>query len=323
MQRAIGKRIAALAVLAISTLTASTASAQFERYSVGMMQGSTIRDAVRNRGRDRDRHNRPVPGWTGGVQFIPGYGYDDCSPAIIVNSSPCYLPGYYAGINGYGGSGYGPYGYGSYSSGFQAGGIGLGYAQGNGYYGGTGFYGGYGQVLPAAGYARDDVREYAAPADQRYAPEENRRAPAVVPSRTSDQVNDYYLHRKPSAATKDPTLAAAIGDIEAAFRTGNTATLEKHVDRSGKLVLQVKGTTRQEMSAQDYLEMTRDALKVMKTARYELNKVQPASNGAVMVTGTHALRTEDGHEKTFTVGFILKQSSGQWLITEVSAEPAT
>ena len=53
MQRTIRNHVAAAAVLALTSLAVSTALAQSERYSVGMMQGSTIRDVVRNRDRDR------------------------------------------------------------------------------------------------------------------------------------------------------------------------------------------------------------------------------------------------------------------------------
>lgn len=324
----------ATAVALISAVSVAKAQSQTNLPPTGLMLGSTIDDRTRGRDRDRDRDRRDRPGapWTGGVRFIPGYGGCD-QPVIIVNNSPCYIPGYYAGINGY--PGYGSYGYstGGFSAGFQVGGLSLGYRQNNGYYNSGGYYGysgypqqgyvqpqlGYDAYVPDPAYVNGYTRAY----DDRVRPNtiDERRAPAVVPSKPAEE-NDYYLHRKPSPAAKNPALAEALKDIETAFRTGNAAPLEKHIDRAGKLTLQVKGTTRQEMSAEDYLAMTRDALKVMKTSRYELTKVEPASNGAVMVTGTHVLRTEDGQQKSFTVGFILKQRGESWLITEVSAEPA-
>lgn len=328
----------ATAVALMSVVSVATAQSQSSRPPTGLMLGSTIEDRTRGRDRDRDRRDRPGAPWTGGVRFIPGYGYGGYDqPVIIVNNSPCYIPGYYAGINGYPSYGnygnYGNYGYstGGFSAGFQAGGLSFGYRQNNGYYQ-SGGYNGYpaypqqGYVQPQPGYAVPDpayVNGYSRAYDDRVRPDtlDERRAPSVVPSKPAEE-NDYYLHRKPSPAAKNPALAEALKDIETAFRTGNLASLEKHIDRAGKLTLQVKGTTRQEMSAEDYLSMTRDALKVMKTSRYELTKVDPASNGAVMVTGTHVLRTEDGQQKSFTVGFILKQRGESWLITEVSAEPA-
>jgi hypothetical protein len=68
--------------------------------------------------------------------------------------------------------------------------------------------------------------------------------------------------------------------------------------------------------------MTREAVATMKTSAYSLDKVEPASRGAVMVHGRHTLRSEGGGESAFLVGFILKKQDKVYLIAEVSAEPA-
>ena len=322
---------------ALVSIAAFPSFAQYDIYSRGSERDRTSRDS----GRDRDRERRHAPpAWTGGIRFLPGSSNHGYQPAIIINSSPCYLPGYYAGLSdygsygsyggyaygnpGYGGYAYGGAGYGSFGmsvGGFtatmQVGPLGFGYQQT--YTNNLGGY--YGYSVPAAPTTPQySVREYAPPVDTGYSRVAERRPPAVTPTTNSGD-DDYYLHRKPAAVTKNPGLADAIRDIETAFRTGNMTSLEKHIDRAGKIVLQVKGTTRQDMSASDYVSMTEDALKVMKTSRYELDRVEPASNGAMMVTGTHTLRTEDGQQKSFTVGFILKPSGDNWIITEVSAEP--
>ena len=119
-------RILGGAVVGIS-LAASlsiSASAQYSGPPTGMMLGSTIQDRLRGRNNnDRNRNDRNMrpdefrkydrsPVWTGGVRFIPGSNYggynSGCDqPVIIVNSSPMYIPGYYAGINGYSSYSYG------------------------------------------------------------------------------------------------------------------------------------------------------------------------------------------------------------------------
>src|SRR5436190_23531254 len=94
--------------LGLATLLAAESLAQWnDRPPTGMMLGSTLQDRVRgndrnrDRDRDRDRHFNP-PAWMGGVHFIRGYGNYGCDqPVIIVNNSPCYIPGYYAGMRGY------------------------------------------------------------------------------------------------------------------------------------------------------------------------------------------------------------------------------
>lgn len=311
----------------------TNAFAQLDRNQTGRTQGPTKRSEPRN------RQLSATPGWTGGVRFIGQPGRYDYSPAIPINGCPLYLPGYYAGINTYGS--YGSYGYGYGAAGFSmsfnngVSGFGFGYQQSNGYVGGGSYgYGSFGPPPAAPAYAREPIRDYAPTSDRSAFDRQgesrsqrdyrsDRDVPNAAPRPSgANEENDYHLNRKPSPITKNPGLAEAVGDIETAFRTGNTASLEKHVDRDGKLTLQVKGTSRQEMSPADYISMTQVALKVMATVRYELKKVEPASNGAMMVTGTHVLRTEDGQQKTFIVGFILKQRGEVWFITEVSVEPA-
>jgi len=274
---------------------------------------------------------RPQPGFTGGVQFIPGYGYYYGGPYIIVNNAPCYVPYYYVGFGG--GYGYGSYGAGGFSMGMDLGGLQMAYQQANGFGGfmqstvpygtsyGTGYPNAYNRAYDNADRA-SDAAAAAASAGQRTPP----RRLQSDQGEPKDSSDDYYLNRKPSPLRSEPGLAQAVADIETAFRTGNSALLEKHLDPAEKLTIQSLGHTRRPLDVAQYAEMTRDALRVMKTVRYDLNHVEPGSNGAWMVYGTHVVRGESGGDQTFNVGFVLnkKQDKGseKWIITEVSADPA-
>lgn len=247
------------------------------------------------------------PGWNGG------------GTVVIINNAgaPCYLPSYYVSPEDYSGVRMAYRG--------QFGGFQLQYQQS------TGYRGGY--VNGSGAYTRQD-REYvpvyvepqAAPVRRPSTGDDgNAAVPAVEPSRASSATDgDYYLNarRRPSELERDPTLARAVSDIETAFRTGDIGPLTDHIDAKDTLTLQTQGRTRRRVAASEYLDMTAEALKVLKTARYTLNKVEPASNGAWMVTGTHVLHGEDGAEKTFDVGFVLKRRGDHWMIAEVTARAA-
>src|SRR5437870_4090669 len=106
------KTVSLLAAVAGFGLLTVGVSAQIDPYSSGLMLGSTINDRInpRDHNRDHGRWPAPQPGYTGGVNFIPGSGYYyGGRQVIIVNNAPCYIPDYYGGFGGYG--------YGSYSSG--------------------------------------------------------------------------------------------------------------------------------------------------------------------------------------------------------------
>jgi hypothetical protein len=144
------------------------------------------------------------------------------------------------------------------------------------------------------------------------------------PSRKAgrDDADEYYLNRRPSPLRQDTALAQAVNDIQTAFRTGDITPLEPHVIAADKLIVQSQGRTRRTLTGSEYLDMTREALKEMHTVRFMLDQVEPGSNGAQLVYGTHVLRGDDGKEKVFRVSFVLKKSADKWIITEVSADPA-
>lgn len=231
---------------------------------------------------------------------------------FYVNGSPCYVPMYYG------------WGFGGFvdqsgmSIGMQMGGIGMGFSQARGAYLDGGQYSAYGNgwVFDNGVVRRANDQGYTDP------PRQPQRTAA---SSAKGDDDDYYLNAKPKAkgaTEKDPALSEALRDIASAFISGNISLLEKHVASSGTIVLQNKGRTRQTMTVVNYLEMTRDAVKTMKTVSYTLPNVEPASNGATMVYGTHVLRTEDGATRTFNVGFVLKKTGDKYMITEVGADPA-
>ena len=251
--------------------------------------------------------NRPRPGtdpikyWKDRIITSPYGG----GTVIIINGSPCYTPWYY-GYN------YPTYYNDSYVyGGFQMGGINLGYGQrhSNTYYGSV-----YPQVQRPV-----DLRN-----QRQYDDFEERETPRTT-RRDSDDDAGYYLHQKPRAKTlveKDPSLSQAVANIERAFRSGDIRSLEPHVSLRENLALVTKGQSRKPLSGEAYLELTRDALKNLRTLKFELPNAEPASNGAMMVFGTHVIKAEDGKSISFSVSFVLRKRGDQWVITEVSADPA-
>jgi hypothetical protein len=250
----------------------------------------------------------PVRYWKNRIIANPGYGGG--GTVIIINGTPCYAPMYYGNPGYYDDS--------AVSMDFNVGGMRMGFSQARGGYLNGGQEPTLGNGWQFNNGVMTRVREPSA-AELRQVARRN----ASAGSRTDD--GDYYLNAKPKPKgplDRDSALAEAVADIQTAFRINDIVRLEKHIDTAGTIVLQNKGRTRQSIPAATYVEMTRDALKAMKTTTYVLDKVEPASNGAWMVYGTHILKTEDGAQKKFNVGFVLKKSGDRWVIAEVGADPA-
>ena len=239
-------------------------------------------------------NKNPLDYWKSRIITGPGY-YGNT--IIIVGDSPCFVPFYYRyGLQGF-------YDNGFFVVGGAFGGQQYGYGPGQQNYGNGGAYQDY-------GYRQEPTYQRASN------PPQSRSA--------NPDDSEYYLHKKAKPKTaleKDPLLAEAVADIEAAFRTANAARLEKHIVATDMLTLQAKGRTRKPLAAAVYLQMTKEAFTDMKTLKYDLSSVEPASNGAWLVYGTHVLRTEEGAQKTFNVAFVLKKRGEAYVITEVSADP--
>ncbi len=259
--------------------------------------------------------NRPPVGagparyWKDRIISTPGY--HGGATVIIVNGSPCYTPWYYD--NGFPGQYSDSYLYGNLS----LGGFNLGYSQRQ-----SSSYS-YGAVPPVYVQVPRPVdtrtQEYLDGIRER----DTQRA-GTTRKAPSDDDASYYLHQKPKPKTmveKDPSLSQAVANIERAFRSGDLRPLELHVIPKENLTLATKGQSRKPLTGEAYLELTRDALKNMKTLKFELSNAEPGSNGAMLVYGTHVLQAEDGKGLSFNVGFVLKKRGDQWFISEVSADP--
>jgi hypothetical protein len=141
------------------------------------------------------------------------------------------------------------------------------------------------------------------------------RSPAVASG------DDYYLYRAPGARTTDRALAAAVADIEAAFRTRDTARLAKHVAPGGTLSLRTRDGQTQALSGEDYLAATREALASLETTRFALDRTEKTGEATARASGRHELRAEDGATRVYRVEFGLVRDGDTWFISEVSATP--
>jgi hypothetical protein len=142
----------------------------------------------------------------------------------------------------------------------------------------------------------------------------DRRSPGAV--RGDD---DYYLYRRPSPLKRDAALADAVSDIEKGFLTDDIALIERHVESGGTISVRSRDRSAKSLKAAEYLEMTRGAVKEMKTVSYKLDSVDLVRDGEARVYGTHTLKMDNGDEKRFEVSFLLKRREDKWWIVEAGA----
>lgn len=145
-------------------------------------------------------------------------------------------------------------------------------------------------------------------------------------------VQNYYLNRPQNGQTdhftvgpelqkQDMLLSTAIGDVEAAWTKGDIQTLAGHVRRDARIAVFLRGKYQYSLSASDYLDMTRDALRSTHTVSFELQDASRDQNGVYTVTGTHVYKDKQGAEHTVIVTYVFQKEDGGYYITQVGSAP--
>jgi hypothetical protein len=135
----------------------------------------------------------------------------------------------------------------------------------------------------------------------------------------ADSRDDYYLSG--ASWRRDRDLVRAVEDIEDAFRSGDIEALVDHVDTGARIAVFNREKYQYSLSSNDYLDMTRDAMRDMDTVRFDLVRVREKRSGACVASGVHEYRDGDGATKRVLVSFGLERRDGRWVITQVCTAP--
>ena len=137
-----------------------------------------------------------------------------------------------------------------------------------------------------------------------------------------DDLDDYYLNsHRYRYEVPDTELQRAIDDIRDAFRTGDVNPLVNVTDPSVKIAIFLKGKYEYSIAANDYLDMTRDALNAADTITFDLYRVHRRASGVYVVSGKHVYRNRDGEVHTVYVSYVLERINGRWVITQIGTAP--
>jgi len=124
-----------------------------------------------------------------------------------------------------------------------------------------------------------------------------------------DYGNGYYLSPGQTSG-----LDAATEDLKAAWANGNMDLIARHIDPNAKVAVYMNGGYLYSLSGTDFSNMTRDAMKHIRTVSFTIDKVEQRSDGAYTLTGTHQFYDVNEKLKTVAVDFTLSQMGGKWII---------
>lgn len=136
-------------------------------------------------------------------------------------------------------------------------------------------------------------------------------------------LDDYYLSRNDYRfeADRDRDLDRAIDDIRDAFRLGSVEPLVNLTEPDVRIAIFRRGKYEYSLSPNDYLDMTRDALRATETIQFDLYRVRRRATGVYVVSGKHVYLSRESQRRTVYVSFVLERLHGRWILTQVGTAP--
>ena len=133
----------------------------------------------------------------------------------------------------------------------------------------------------------------------------------------------YYLQADAGAALANqvPGLQNAIDNIRKAFMESDIQPLVDLTDPNVKIAVFQRGKYEYSLGANDYLDLTRDALTHMDTISFTLDRVKKNGVGVYTVSGKQIYVDSNNQQYKVYVSYVLQRIDGRWIITQVGSSP--
>ncbi|HTQ10481.1 MAG TPA: hypothetical protein VMI31_10445, partial [Fimbriimonadaceae bacterium] len=136
-----------------------------------------------------------------------------------------------------------------------------------------------------------------------------------------DMGAENYLN-DPNLDRDHPGLANALDALTETFQDGNIDGLVSLVDPNMSIAIYMRGRYRYSLSANDYLDLTRDAIQSTQTVEFSLTYLHQRAPDVFSLSGRHTYRDENGNVQTMWVSFVLQDIGGEWTLTQAGYAPA-
>lgn len=155
-----------------------------------------------------------------------------------------------------------------------------------------------------------------------YYPYVNRARIRIAPYITADcfskniavSNDDYYL-----ANRNKSEIGIALSDIRMSWLDGRSNLIDNHVRNDQMIAVILDGKYDYSIEADDYIQMTYDAIDVTQTIKFTWERVRQRTDGAYTAFGKHTYRDSYGNEQTVYVSYTLKNIGSEYIIVEVGS----
>ncbi len=119
----------------------------------------------------------------------------------------------------------------------------------------------------------------------------------------------------------EPALRRAVEDLEDAFRYSDINRLVYLTDAGADIAVFSRGKYEYSLSANDYLDMTRDFMVGADTVWFDVFRVRRRSADVCNLSAKHVYRARDGETRVVYLSFVLERIRDDWVITQVDTAP--
>ena len=125
----------------------------------------------------------------------------------------------------------------------------------------------------------------------------------------------------PNLDQDEPGLPNALDDLTETFQNGNVDGLVALIDPNTSIAIYVRGTYQYSMQAEDYINLTRDAVKSIQASQFDIHFVHQRAPGVFSVSGQQTYRDQNGNVQSMWLSFVLQDIGGQWTLTQAETAP--
>jgi hypothetical protein len=121
--------------------------------------------------------------------------------------------------------------------------------------------------------------------------------------------------------TNEPGLLNATDEISEAILNQNIDAMVALIEPNVSIAIYTMGKYQYSMKANDYLDLTRDTIKSVKTVSLALDYLHEDSPTVYTLSGKQVYVGKDGSDREVYLSFVLQDMAGQWTLTQEGTSP--
>lgn len=125
----------------------------------------------------------------------------------------------------------------------------------------------------------------------------------------------YYLERRPPDERQQ-----LLSDLRAAWMLRDPSFIERHIRPNSYIAIYLDKQYAYSLPAQDFIEMTRDALRAVKTEQIRFYRVTTRGESQLVVRGEHQYLDEaTGVRRQVYIQYTFERADGRWYLIEAGS----